>query len=118
MDVKTRVMTDLLNIVGIPCCSQPSDKTTFLVPNALDKLENSLDHFSEASQQPLTDVQRSIIRDFEAEAARASVAGCGARLLHPTKGCGRRYHGACVDRTTTAQNALLQRWVDSNYSTH
>ena len=112
-------MTDLLNVVGIPCCTQSSRKATWQGrPEALEQLPTSIEQFSAASQQELTEVQHSIIRDFEAEAARANVAGCGARLLYPTKGCGRRYHGACTDRTMTAQNALLTRWVDRKDSTH
>jgi hypothetical protein len=162
MDVKTRVVTDLLNMVGIPCgggggsgSSQPravkmstaagvtqmaadAESSTIAKPDggqqqeqeeqqvmagqnrqpppashslqASVTLEASLRRFSEASQKPLTEVERHIIRDYEAETARTRVLGCGARLLYPAKGCAARYRGLCAN--PSAENVLLSRWVD------
>jgi hypothetical protein len=154
MDVKTRVVTDLLNMVGIPCgggggsgSSQPravkmstaagvtqmaakpdggqqqeqEEQQVMAGQNrqpppashslqASVTLEESLRRFSEASQKPLTEVERHIIRDYEAETARTRVLGCGARLLYPAKGCAARYRGLCAN--PSAENVLLSRWVD------
>ncbi len=104
------MLKDLLNIVGVSCSSSNSkskSKSTCQVePELPNQLEKSLDQFSEACQQPLSEVERRVIRDFELETARARVAGCGARLLYPARGCGSRYHGP-----TTPHNELLRRWV-------
>lgn len=107
-------MSDLLNVVGIPC---PNGPTGELPPKALDELERSLDRFSEASQRPLTEVERCLIRDFELETARATVVGCGARLVYPAKGCSSRYHAACGNETATPRCALLRQWVDRGENT-
>ena len=60
-------------------------------------MEKSLQQFSEASPQLLTHMEHDIIKDFEAESARARAMGSRARLLYPTKGCGALYHGTCAD---------------------
>ena len=107
-------MTDLLNIVGVPCSNRkPKSQSTCQVePELPDQLETNLDQFSESCQQSLCEVERRIIRDFELETARARVAGSGARLLYPAKGCGSRYHGTRGGRSTTPQNELLRLWIE------
>lgn len=103
------MLSDLLNLVGIPC----TGSTRELPAGALDELEQSLDRFSEVSQRALTDEDRRLIRNFELETARAAVVGCGARLVYPVKGCSSRYHAACGNETVTSPCALLRLWVDS-----
>ena len=115
-------MTDLLNVVGIPCCSsRTKDKSTCETePKGMhvDELENVLDQFSEDAQEPLTEMDRRIIRDFELETARARAVGCGARLVYPLKGSGNCCFDMCTDRRSTPQNVLLRRWVEREDRMH
>ena len=109
MDIKTAVLTDLLNVVGIAVPDPAAHSTAAgAARNTDSRWESRLSAFESerGAAGELTAEERATIRSFEAEAARAS--GSGARCLYPLAETVSSYERLWEP---SGENQLLASWV-------